>query len=407
MADDPVTDLLTVDQALARLDDVPIHPKPARVPLHQALGLILAEDLRADRDYPPFDKSLMDGYALAAASVTDLPATLPLVGTILAGQRRDLPIAPGSAVAIMTGAPLPAGGDAIAPVEQTERVGDHAVRLLQPVQPARYIAPRGSDMTAGTVILRAGQRLGPVQIAAAATIGADPLCAYPRPRVALLCTGDELVPPGIPPRPEQIRNSNLPMLAALLHTLGCDIVSTATVPDDRPAIAQRLTAALADASLDALFITGGMSMGTHDFVPSLLMEQGADLRITKLRIKPGKPFLFALPPSPGPLIFGLPGNPVSAYVCAVRLASRVLNRLQGQSPEPQWMQAPLATPLPPNGPREFYQPAVLGDQGLEPLAWKGSGDLFTLARAQFLLLRPENDPARPAGAPAHALRLPQ
>jgi molybdopterin molybdotransferase len=406
MPGDSVTDLLSVTEAIAVLDAVPIDPRISEVPLDEALGLVLAETVRADRDYPPFDKSLMDGYALAAASVSSLPATLAVRGTILAGQRFDTPIPPGSAMAIMTGAPLPPGADAIAPVEQTERLGEHAVRVLAAVKPARYIAQRGSDIRADAVILQAGQRLGPAHLAAAATVGAQRLSVHPRPRVAILSTGDELVESGAVPRPEQIRNSNLPMLRALLRTLGCEIASAATVRDDPQAIGRHLAAALANRSLDALLITGGMSMGTHDFVPRLLLEQGVTLPITKLRMKPGKPFVFGLPPAPGPLVFGLPGNPVSAYVCAVRLAARLLQRLRGESPEPHWIDAPIAVALEANGPREFYQPALLRDGQIMPLAWKGSGDLFTLAQAELLLLRGENAPAQPPGASVRALRLP-
>jgi molybdopterin molybdotransferase len=196
------------------------------------------------------------------------------------------------------------------------------------------------------------------------------------------------------------------MLVALLRTMGCEVASAETVRDEPRLIAEQLNAALSDPSLEALFITGGMSMGTHDFVPRLLVESGVTLRITKLRMKPGKPFLFGLPRAVGPLVFGLPGNPVSAYVCAVRLAGRLLKRLRGESPEPDWVEAPVAAAQGENGPREFYQPAVLRDGAIHPLAWKGSGDLFTLAGAGLLLWRPENAPAQPPGARGRALRLP-
>ncbi len=411
MGEKSAHNLLSVDQAIAILDHVEVRPRVETVPLYESSGRVAAADILSDRDYPPFDKSLMDGYAVMTQSIGEKwPVALPVVGAILAGQQHSKAIPPGCAVAIMTGAPLPPGVDAIVPVEQTRRLEDGRVQFLQPVNPGRYIAARGGDLPAGQPVIRVGQRLGAAPIAAAATVGAELVRVYEKPRVAILCTGDELVEGSAIPRPEQIRNSNLPMLQTLLGDIGCAVVGTRTIPDDRQRISDAIQSALDEPALDALFITGGMSMGATGYVPDVLVELGAELRITKLRMKPGKPFLFGGSPYEEgphwPVVFGLPGNPVSAYVCGVRLAMRVLNRMQGRSPEPEWISAPLASALDANGPREFYQPAVLRDGLIAPLSWKGSGDIFTLASAGLLLKRAESEPAQRAGAMVRAIRLP-
>ncbi len=255
---------------------------------------------------------------------------------------------------------------------------------------------------AGAVVLQRGLRMQAAQIAAAATIGAGEVSVYRRPRVAVLATGDEIV--GVDERPGagQIRNSNLPMLLALVEQLGCEARSLGTARDDREAIRAAIGRGLES---DALFISGGMSMGEYDYVPGLLEEMGVELKITKLKIKPGKPFVFGVGKGAGGevcYVFGLPGNPVSAYVCSVRLAARILKRLGGEALMERWEIARLGAPLPANGGREFYQPVELdwGAEGMpvaRVLNYKGSADVFTLARAQGLLVREANEAARAVG----------
>jgi molybdopterin molybdotransferase len=253
--------------------------------------------------------------------------------------------------------------------------------------------------------------------------------AFAKPRVAVLATGDELVPIDATPGPAQIRNSNSVMLVSLLKRLGCDVTDLGVVRDTPDAVRDALESGM---RFDVLFVTGGMSMGAHDYVPRTLLDLGVDLRITKLRIKPGKPFVFGIAEekkgtqvfspegekgtqvfsSPEPrilnpcFVFGLPGNPVSGFVCTVRLAARLLARLRGTEPEPRWTTAPLLSPLAQNGPREFYQPVVLTKGGCEPLEWKGSADVYTLAAANGLLVRAENEPSRAAGDVVRVMELP-
>jgi molybdopterin molybdotransferase len=401
MSEPDVSDLLTVAQAIAVIDAADVSPRAVEVALAEADELVLAEDLVADRDYPPFDKSLMDGYAVRCADLTaKTQATLKVVGEVAAGQSAPRGLAPGEALAIMTGAPMPAGADGVVPVEDVER-GAETVRVLRATAPGRFIAKRGSDVRRGEVALRRGTRLGPAQIAVAASVGAARVTAYAKPRVAVLSTGDELVPIDQTPGAAQIRNSNSPMLASLLKRLHCDVTDLGVVRDTPDAVRAALVNGLC---FDVLFVTGGMSMGAYDYVPRTLADLGVDLRITKLRIKPGKPFVFGV--NKGRFVFGLPGNPVSGFVCTVRLAARLLARLSGADPEPRWITAPLLSLLKPNGPREFYQPAVLSDKGVRPLEWKGSADVYTLAAANALLVRAENEPAVEAGSSVRVLELP-
>jgi len=407
MSDLPVDTLLTVDQAIAILDAVPIQPRIVQLPLADALGLRLAEDIISDSDYPPFDKAIMDGFAVRSADASAAGVSLIVRGSIAAGQIGQ-PIGMGEAAAIMTGAPLPPGANAVVPVEQTSRDGNRVI-LNKPVKPGQSVARRGSDTSMGRLLLSKGTLLGPAQIGVAATVGKSSVAIYAAPSVSLLATGDELVEIDQIPTGSQIRNSNLHMLSALLRKLGCK-VRELEIARDHP---DEIRAAIGDGLReDALFITGGMSMGEHDYVPRLLGELGMDLRISKLRIKPGKPFVFAIGQHPNSvsanpaMVFGLPGNPVSAFVCTLRLANRILARLSGGNPEPQIDNLKSIGDLPANGPRETYLPAFRTLDQVELLNSNGSADLFTLGRANALIIREENASPASAGAMVRVINLP-
>jgi len=410
----PVSDLITVAQAIKIIDQTPVQPRVVRMPLEQAAGLRLAADILCDRDYPPFRKALMDGYAVRCEDVAQPPAELDCVAEVAAGQTPNRAVNSGEAIAIMTGAPLPAGADGVVPVEDVEtrgRIGEK-VRVLRAATPGRYISLPGSDGAKGQVVLTAGTLIGPPQIAVAASVGATQIAVFARPRVAVLGTGSELIPADASPTESQIRNSNNPMLVALLRKLDCDVTDLGFVRDDPNLIREAIQRGFA---FDALFITGGMSMGEYDYVPRLLAELGTDLKITKLRIKPGKPFVFGIKEGSG-FVFGLPGNPVSAFVCTLRLASRLLARMAGGIVEERWMTGRIEAGLPANGPREFYQPVIRtvapgttslrsGFASIVPLNWKGSADLFTLAKANALLVRGENEPPAPKGTVIRVLEI--
>jgi len=395
MTEPEVSDLITVPEATRIIDAAGISRRSVTIPLSQCNGLYLSTDLKNDRDAPPFDKSLMDGYAVRAADLAKVPCELTVVDRIAAGGAAARAIQSGEAAAIMTGAALPIGADAVAPVEFTEMVaGQNRVRIRQSVPARKFVAARGSDATAGAVVLKCGTRLGPAQIAVAASIGVVDLPVFAAPSVGVLGTGDELVLPEQTPVGNQIRSCNNAILMMRLQRYPCRATDLGLVADDPALIEQRIRAGL---DHDVLLITGGMSMGERDFVPGILRKLGAEFQITKLRIKPGKPFIFAKMPG-GKFVFGLPGNPVSAFVCTVCFVSRLLQRIAGGTPESINRAAPLARELEANGNRAFYQPAVFDGRALVPLQWKGSADIYTLGQANALLIRPENQGVQPVGA---------
>ncbi len=454
-----VSALINVAQAIRIIDSVPVQPRTETKPLEQTLGRRLAQDIRADRDYPPFRKSLMDGYAVRCQDVAKTPVELKCVGRVSAGKTPERAVGAGEAIAVMTGAPMPEGADGVVPVEDVEQraAPGQAVKILRAAIPNRYIARPGSDCPTDKLVLRAGTIMGAAQIAVAASVGASTIPVYIPPHVAVLGTGDELVSIDAKPSAIQIRNSNTPMLASLLRHLGAEVTDLGFVRDDPPLIRQAI---LQGMSFEALFVTGGMSMGEFDYVPKILQELGVELMITKLKVKPGKPFLFgakgkkpeagsqkpeekgtkrdpsqhfsqhsalstqhspSLNPEPRTpnhptYVFGLPGNPVSSFVCTMRLASRLLTRMGGGAVEERWLTGRLDNGLVANGAREFYQPAIRTVAAgayssrsefasITPLDWKGSADIFTLAKANVMLVRAENEPPIPKGTIVRALEI--
>jgi molybdopterin molybdotransferase len=350
----------------------------------------------------------MDGYAVRAADVVRTPIELAVIERLPAGRVAASPVGPGQSIAIMTGAPMPEGAEGVVPVEDVEELGE-VVRIKRADGIVRNVAFKGRDCPAGKVVVPHGTVLGPAQVAVAATVGAREVDVFAPPRAAVLGTGDELSAPDREPLAYQIRNSNNPMTAALLKRLGCTVTDLGTAPDDVDVIRSRIEEGLRH---DALFVSGGMSMGEHDYVPRILRELGVEMKITKLKIKPGKPFLFGVKKRPGgegdSYVFGLPGNPVSGFVCTVRLAARLIDRMGGGPAQERWQNGRLIVGLPANGPREFYMPAVrtvgparVSAQAvlptIRPLEWKGSADVFTLAAANCLLVRAAAEPPLPEG----------
>ena len=310
--------MLSVDEALRDVLEHAAPLPPRRVPLAESLGCALAEAVTADRDSPPFDKALLDGYAIRSSDFEGVgPVTLDVIEEITAGRTPSTPIGRGQCTGIMTGAPMPIGADAVVMVEESRRDGDRVV--LSPSKPPRAGAgrlERGREMKAGETLLRAGEVIGPVTLGLLASVGHVEPMVIPRPSVAIVPTGDELVPPEAEPGPGQIRNSNASTLDGLARAAGAATVVAPIAPDDPEALSAALSNAL---KADVVLVTGGVSAGKLDLVPGILAGLGVRSIFHKVRLKPGKPLLFGVGKPrddgrPAPLVFGLPGNPASGVV---------------------------------------------------------------------------------------------
>lgn len=299
--------------------------EPIALGLLEAHGCVLAEDVTAATDVPPFTNSAMDGYAVRTQD-TYAGAELEIVGEAAAGsEQQGFPIGAGEAVRIMTGAPLPPGADAIVPVEETDEY-EHLVRLRVAAQHGKHIRPAGEDVTIGEVVLTAGRRLGAADVGMLAAVGRTHALVHPRPRVVVLATGDELLEPGQPARPGAIRDANSYALTALSRENGATAFRMPIVPDDPRQLQEAFEGALTQA--DLLVTTGGVSAGRYDYVKGVLAQLG-DVRFSKVGMQPGMPqafgFLGTVP------CFGLPGNPVSAYVSFEVFVRPTLRRMQGRT----------------------------------------------------------------------------
>ena len=388
-----------------------ILPTLERVELERASGRILAQPLAADRDQPPFARSTRDGFACRAAEAsTHRP--LALVGAARAGDAPTGPLPPASVWEIMTGAPVPTGADAVMMIEHVETSGGAEsrgavagkVRLLPPrsVEPGENIVAQGAQAREGDQLLEAGTVLQFGQIALAASCGYAALHVFRRPRVAILTTGDELAAVDAIPRPGQIRNSNAPMLAALVAAAGGEPWILPTAADNAPALDALLAPA---ATADLLLVSGGVSAGKFDLVEPALARLGARFHFTGVRIQPGKPTVFGeLPrgagsPSPTLPFFGLPGNPISSAVTFLLFAAPVLAALAGRRQSaPRFALARLAPPVDRHGKPGLtrFLPALcdFGSPAGQPpqvalVPWHGSGDLEAMARSNCFLVVPE------------------
>ncbi len=371
-----------------------------RQPLRAALYRTLAEDVHCDIDFPPFDRSMMDGFAVRAADTVAAPTTLAVAGQIAAGAAAGRALAAGEAMQINTGAPLPRGADAVARLEQTElRENGSKVVVQQALTPGKFVTYRGTYARAGQTVLAAGTVLTPINVGAAATCGASMVTVYRRPTMAILPTGDELIDIDQVPAGAKIRNSNAFMLEALVRDAHASPLILGTARDDRDDIRRRMAEGR---RCDVLCITGGVSVGAFDFVPELVRESGARILIEKLAIKPGRPALVALSRD-GKLICALPGNPLSAFVGFELLVRPVLAALEGRAGwTPATVHAVLDGALPSTGNRRSYLPAraCITPQGgwkVRPLAWQGSGDALGAATANALIARSPNDSATAPG----------
>lgn len=396
--------LIPVEEARARILATLAPTEAELVSLAQAGDRVLAESVVARRTQPPADLSAMDGYAIRAGDVAGVPARLRVVGEAPAGGSYDRVLGEGEAVRIFTGAPLPRGADAIVIQEDAERYGDVLIARVVP-RKGQHVRPTGLDFMEGTTGLPAGRRLSPADIAFAAAMNVPVLPMHRRPRIAFFSTGNELVAPGGTPGRNQIISSNNDGIGALIAQAGGIPLDLGIVPDEREATRVAARKAL---QADMLVTLGGASVGDHDLVQSALGEDGLAIDFWRIAMRPGKPLMFGryrdLP------MLGLPGNPVSALVCAILFLVPAIARLQGGDATPRPTLARLAHPLPANDGREDYLRARLENTpGELPLATpferQDSSMLSLMSAADCLLVRPPRAPAAESGAIVSILPL--
>ncbi len=371
--------MLTPSAALSRiLDRVPLPERVEDVPLSRAAGRCLARPAVSDVDLPPFEKSMMDGFAVRSADLAEAGDSLACVGESRAGVPFDGTVPPGSCIEIYTGAALPADCDAVVMVEHTSRDGDR-VHFEHVAQRHQHVSHRAEILENGGAVFEPRRRLGPAEVAVLAAIGCDPVPCFPRPRVSILTTGDELVPVGEKPGPGQIREGNTLYLAAACERFGAEVLRAGIVPDDTAALAGAFSAALEEG--DALVTTGGVSVGKYDLVGEVLERIGVERVLHKVAVKPGKPIWFGMHGSTP--VFGLPGNPVSTLFGFGFFVRPALARLAGAGEDEEreillhgrWIggtrkaigrqhNAPVRT-----------RPGEDGIVVLEPLPYRGSADI--------------------------------
>jgi molybdopterin molybdotransferase len=382
--------MLTFEQARAKVIEQTGKLKGPRasgsVSVWDALGLVLAQEVKTDREYPPFERSTRDGYAVRSIEVA--PATeLRWAGEIKAGDTVMESLATGTCVQIMTGAAVPPGADAVVMIEHTQRDGD-LVRFERAAHAGQNIVPRGSEAAAGQTVLMPGTRLGFAELALAAQVGAVQLQCVKRPRVAILSTGDEVVLIDQHPGEFQIRNSNSVSLAAQVRIAGGEPVVLGNAADRVEDLGEKMERGLKE---DALVLTGGVSMGKYDLVESVLKAMGAEFYFDAVAIRPGKPAVFAI--CKGKPVFGLPGNPVSTMVTFELFVTAAIDLLSGAPARPlPLVEARLSEALNERPGLTHFLPARIEWLGTTPevkaLKWQGSGDIAALANANCFVMAP-------------------
>ncbi|HVB15567.1 MAG TPA: gephyrin-like molybdotransferase Glp [Stellaceae bacterium] len=398
--------MISVEEALTRLLTPLEALPPEQVSIAEGVGRVLAEDVSARRTQPPFAVSAMDGYAVRAEDIGQIPVTLSIVAEIPAGAGFGGTLGPGEAARIFTGAPLPDGADTIVIQEDTDRHGDR-VEVREGAARGRYVRRAGLDFAAGDVLLQAGRRLTPRDIGLAAAMNRPWLFVHRRPRVGILSTGDEIVMPGDPIGPHQIVSSNALALAAFVTVCGGIAVLVGNAPDDPDAL--RAIAAGAR-GVDLFVTTGGVSVGEHDLVRDVLSRDGLDIDFWEIAMRPGKPLMFGH--YRGTPMVGLPGNPVSTLVCSLLFLKPALDRLGGLPAAPAAPEtARLGSAVRQNDRRQDYLRARLAraaDGVLEavPFEVQDSSMMRPLAASDCLVVRPPHAPALPAGSAVPIIPFP-
>ena len=379
--------LLPVSEALARILETARLTSVESIPLKDALGRTLAKDVVARRNQPPFAASAMDGYAVRHEDINTVPATLNLVGVSAAGHAFKGVVKTGTAVRILTGAPLPRGADTVVIQENTKLEGQ-SLAVLETTSMGRNIRANGLDFTKGATLVPAGTKLGARDIGLAASANAALIRVRKKPVVAIFSTGDELVEAGKPPRADQITSSNAPALAAFVRSCGGDVIELGIIRDDLRATTGAIKKA---ARADILLTTGGASVGDHDHVQAALKEAGVKIDFWKIAMRPGKPFMFG---TKGHLrVLGLPGNPVAALVCAQLFLRPLIDAMLGVEIDVQPVLARLGCDLAANDQRQDYLRSKLefatdGSRTVMPHMKQDSSMQRVMREADCLVIRP-------------------
>jgi molybdopterin molybdotransferase len=359
------------------------------IEIEQSFDRILAGPVTADRDYPPFDRSTRDGFAVRAADAAAAGARLKCVGELKAGGRFEGVVGAGECVEIMTGAGMPKGADAVVMIEHIQRNG-RTIALDRAVKGGDHVVPRGNEARAGALLVPVKTRIGYAEMALAAQAGATRLEVFACPRLAILSSGDEVVDARTTPGPLQVRNSNGISIEILARTGGAQPVQLGNAPDEKDALRAKIERGLQE---DILVLSGGVSMGKYDLVEQVLADLGAEFHFTAVEIRPGRPAVFAT--CRDKLVFGLPGNPVSTMVTFELFVLSAIDIWSGADPRPlPIFRAKLAEPVHEKGPMVHFLPARVDWEGREArvtrLPWQGSGDIVALVLANgFLVIGPE------------------
>jgi molybdopterin molybdotransferase len=396
--------LMPVAEARTRILDG-VKPLAAEsIPLAQALGRVLAKPLSAKRDQPPFNSSAMDGYAVRASDVAQVPVTLNVIGTSAAGHAFTGTLKSGEAIRIFTGAPVPATADAVV-IQENTSVAGNTVTVLQVIRAQQNIRAQGLDFRTGETLLPGAIRLNARDIGLAAAMNCATVAVRRKPVVAVIATGDELVLPGQSPRADQIVSSNSNALVAMAESFGCEVINCGIVPDNLKAT-ERAIRKMARA--DVLVTTGGASVGDHDFIQQALKNVGVKIDFWKIALRPGKPFMYGRKGKQH--VMGLPGNPVSALVCGRLFLKPLIDAMQGLATQDVLATARLGVAMPANDGRQDYVRASLetaadGARLATPFSRQDSSMQRTFREAHCLIIRPPDAPETLAGDLVSILNL--
>ena len=393
--------VMSVAKSRERPDRMPVES----VPLRDSLRRILRDDVLSDADSPPFDKAIRDGFAVRVEDLDSIPVVLSVVGESRAGLAADVTVERGQCCEIMTGAPLPAGSNAVVMVENTERVSPNSVRILRGVRENEGLLRRGAEARQGELILRSGRRIGLADLGLLAGNGKSTVSVSAKPSVAVIATGDELVEVEETPKPDQIRNSNSYTICAQVEEAGARPTALGIARDDLDDLRRKICQGLEQ---DILIVSGGVSVGKYDLVEKVFAEFGVEVLFDKIAMKPGKPTVFGHRGQT--YVFGLPGNPISTMV-AFHMFVRplILFLLKAENTAPKVLEAKLEAPAKCDPERAALIPALVrfdgGQYWIRTAPWKGSSDLVGLSRANALIMIPRRSGTLESGQNAQFLLM--